>query len=181
MRRLAKAKAKIVKHRSTIKALQKKLRIKTLSAGRKPKMGRISQMFFDNEIANYGHPPSGRRFTKEVKMLSMRLAYHSTSGFNEIRQQFTLPTTRTIRIELSPCGCDPGLLADALEHIKNEISAGKLEPNCSLMVDEMSIMQKACWDPAKKTIIGYANCWNSIDMMWQCGRPCSLSLFYVLC
>ena len=86
MRRLAKAKAKIVKHRSTIKALQKKLRIKTLSAGRKPKMGRISQMFFDNEIANYGHPPSGRRFTKEVKMLSMRLAYHSTSGFNEIRQ-----------------------------------------------------------------------------------------------
>jgi DNA transposase THAP9 len=121
-------------------------------------MGRIAQMLFDNEMKNYGRPVRVRRYTKEVKMLcSMRLAYHSTSGYNEIRNWFTLPTTRTIRTELEPFSCDPGLLVDALKHIEKEISAGTLEPNCTLMVDEMSIMQKACWDPAKKTIIGYAN------------------------
>ena len=40
--------------------------------------------------------------------------------------------------------------------MKKEVSAGTLEPDCTLMVDEMSIMKKACWNPANKQVIGYA-------------------------
>ena len=87
-------------------------------------MSRIVQKLFENERKNYGKPVHGRRFTKYVKMLSMRLAYYSTSGYNEIRKWFSLPTTRTIRTELDPFSCDPGLLTDALEHKKKSL----LEP-----------------------------------------------------
>ena len=59
-----------------------------------------------------------------------------------------------IRTELEQFNCDPGLLTDALEHIKSGVSAGTLKPDCTLKV-ELVIM--ACWDRAKKQIIGYAN------------------------
>jgi hypothetical protein len=75
---------------------------------------------------------------------------YSTSRYNELRKWFTLPSTRSIRTELEKFSWDPGLLTDAFEHIKIEVSAGTLEPDCTSMVDEMAIMQRACWDPAKK-------------------------------
>ena len=113
-------------------------------------MGKTAQMLFDNERKNYGLSNSGRRFSKDIKMLAMRLAYYSTSGYCELRKWFSLPSTRAIRTELEQFNCDPGLLTDALEHIKSGVSAGTLEPDCTLMVDEMAIMRRACWDPAKK-------------------------------
>ncbi len=73
-------------------------------------------------------------------MLAMRLSYYSTSGYNEMRKWLSLPSTRSIRTALEPFECDPGLLTDALEHIKRGILAGTLEQDCTLMVDEMAIM-----------------------------------------
>ena len=102
-------------------------------------MGKTAQMLFDNERKNYGLSNSGKRFSKHIKMLAMRLAYYSTSGYCELRKWFTLPSTRAIRTELEQFNCDPGL-----------------EPDCTLMVDELA-MWKVCWDRAKKQIIGYAN------------------------
>ena len=78
-----------------------------------------------------------------------------------------------IRTELEQFNCDPGLLTDALEHIKSGVSAGTLEPDCTLKVDELVIM--ACWDRAKKQIIGYANLPTNKQ-----GHPASSSAVFYL-
>ena len=170
LRRLALAKALNHKYRLEIKILRRKL--SKTSSGSKPKMGKTAQMLFDNERKNYGLSNSGKRFSKHIKMLAMRLAYYSTSGYCELRKWFTLPSTRVIRTELEQFNCDPGLLTDALEHIKSGVSAGTLKPDCTLKV-ELVIM--ACWDRAKKQIIGYANLPTNKQ-----GHPASSSAVFYL-
>lgn len=106
-RQLLKAKKRALQIRKDAMENNKKVQaILNSVKGMKP----LAEKLFHNELENAGLHPNARRYSKDIKDLSIRLFFHASATVYEfIRSIFTLPTSRSIRNYWSSVNCIPGL------------------------------------------------------------------------
>lgn len=101
------------------------------------------------------YPPGLRAF-------ALSLHFYSPRAYNFLREELgTLPTPRTMRGWYSKIDTEPGMSSAAIEALNSKINqekaTGKKEIFAALMMDEMAIRPKMCWDPQKKKFRGFEN------------------------
>lgn len=106
------------------------------------------------------------KFPPSVRDFCLRIQFHSTSAYNELRKFFNncLPTIRTLQRWLRCVEVTPGISDIALgalaEKVKSYKDEGK-ELHVCLMSDEMGIRKQVTWNTEKETFDGFATSINT--------------------
>lgn len=116
------------------------------------KISSMAAKLFANELKNGNQPKNNKRYNDN--WLRMSVCYHSGSSYERLRKVFSLPTTRTLRNHLSSVGCEPGILHNVIDQVKENIKNKKRTAECTLIFDETPLQSGAHWDPQMKTYLG---------------------------
>ena len=115
----------------------------------------LAKDIFENVIANCDKKPRGRRYSKSIKMFSIRSSFHSNKAFKLLAKTFFLPTIRTVRSSLQPVHAEPGeMLHQVGAFLKEKIDKEDVSGDFVMLLDEMSIASKVLIDPGTKKCVG---------------------------
>lgn len=115
----------------------------------------LAEKLFHNELENAGLHPNARRYSTDIKDLSIRLSFHASgTGYEFIRSIFTLPTSRSIRNYLSSVNCIPGHLHNVMMQLGEDIKNKLYDGRCILVLDGMATRKFAGYDPQLKAYTG---------------------------
>lgn len=89
------------------------------------------------------------------RALQMKLICGS-NGYEElIRQKIPLPSLRTLRRKLEDCKFEPGISKPMFKFLEfKKSSMTETDIQCDLVLDEMAITAKICYDSSTETLIG---------------------------
>ena len=95
------------------------------------------------------HVKKGKLWTVKDKLLALRIIYHIPQAFKILRRVFSLPARSTILIflEKSFGSLESGFSNKVMALLKMRVDImTKLEQNCSLVFDKMSLKQHLDFD-----------------------------------
>ena len=98
----------------------------------------------------------GKQYSEGIRKFAHGLLYYSPRAYDHVAQLFTLPSTRTMRSDLSGIDCWPGLLSVCF----NELARHKGDIRYSdgaLSVDEMSIKKLVQYVPSLGRGFGFVD------------------------
>lgn len=111
-------------------------------------------------------PNSNLKYSPEFRKFCLRILFHSTAAYQELRKFFgnRLPTCRTIRRWLRCTDASPGITQAAIDEIAQKVAEylakGEKLYLC-LMSDEMSMRKQVIWNPITKRFEGFPTNVNS--------------------
>lgn len=111
--------------------------------------------------------PGQRRYSSLMKQFVHTLYFYSPKAYNFLRQYFILPNGRTIRKWLSSVKCEPGILQEVLDYLKDSVKKHTNLKNCALIIDGMSIRKQVVWDDSEGRFIGNVNYGGIIDVDFE--------------
>lgn len=117
-----------------------------------------------------------RRYSDVMKQFAHTLYFYSPKAYAFLRKHFVLPNGRTIRKWLSSVRCEPGVLAEVLNFLKEEVETKQNLKNCCLIVDSMAIRKQTLWDNQSGKYTGNVNYGGIIDVDFQ--MSASEALFF---
>ncbi|XP_011858998.1 PREDICTED: uncharacterized protein LOC105556508, partial [Vollenhovia emeryi] len=80
-----------------------------------------------------------------------------SSGYNEVRKHFSIPSLRTLQRRIEHIEFRPGIFEEVFNYLANEIPHHREEwKDCVIAFDEMSIEPRVMFDPSIKEFIGRA-------------------------
>lgn len=125
---------------------------------------------------NEGLNPRQRRYSELIRKFAHTLYFYSPKAYNFLRQHFVLPNGRTIRNWLGSMHCEPGILTEVLEYLKEEVPVKPYLKNCALIFDSMAIRKQVIFDNNQGQFLGNINLGNIIDVDHE--MPASEALFF---
>ena len=84
--------------------------------------------------------------------------------------------TYSLNEKLKCIKADPGFLTGALEHIQANIENSTYTPICSLLLDEMAICARSCWDSQRYACVGFV----TDDIGKKSGKLATSALTFML-
>ena len=104
-----------------------------------------------------GKKRGGQRYSDEIKEFSLTLYYYLPRVYRFLTKNLSLPNQTSIRQWTRSVKCEVGVLEDVLQTLKGQVSAHKIDPNCCLMVDEMSIRKASVYSQEKDSFVGHVD------------------------
>lgn len=111
-------------------------------------------------------PASRSKYSPETRQFCLRLQFHSTAAYEELRAFFgkRLPTVRTLRKWLACTDASPGITKSAIDEIAKKVAIcnenGEDLLLC-LISDEISIRKQVNWDSNNQRFDGFPTVVNS--------------------
>lgn len=124
-------------------------------------------MLHQKKATLQGAHPGQRRYSVLMKQFAHTLYFYSPKAYNFLRQHFILPNGRTIRKWLSSVNCEPGILAEVLEYLKNAVKNNVHLKNCALIIDGMAIRKQVLWDNSQGRFTGNVNYGGLIEVDFE--------------
>ena len=118
----------------------------------------------------------GKRWTLKDKLLALRIMYRSPQAFKMLKRVFSLPARSTVLMFLKKSfrSLEPGFTNKVMALVKMRVDTmTKLERNCSLVFDEMSLKQHLDFDKYNDKAIGIQSNGkpvNQVLVLMVCGR-----------
>lgn len=119
---------------------------------------------------------SQRRYSEVMKQFAHTLYFYSPKAYHFLRQHFVLPNGRTIRKWLQSVNCEPGILNEVLEFLKQEVKENEYLRNCALIVDAMAIRKQVIWDHSAGKFSGNVNYGGIVEIDFE--MAASEALFF---
>ena len=116
----------------------------------------VSELFM-NEVVNDTKKSRGRRYSDEIKKLCLTLHYYSPRAYKFLSKNLCLPSQTAIRDWTRSVNCDVGILGEVLQTLGSQVRSEKIDPNCCLLMDEMSIRQAHMYSRAKDRFVGHVD------------------------
>lgn len=104
----------------------------------------------ENQAKNI-HRKTKKDFSDRIKEFAITMHYYSPKAYEYLRENFRLPTSRTIRRWLETVDCEPGFLSDVIKSV-NVQNGDNLY---SLVVDSMSIRKKLVVDNSNTKVLSH--------------------------
>lgn len=106
------------------------------------------------------------KYSPAVRKFCLRLQFHSTSAYNELRKFFgkNLPDCRTIQRWLRTADASPGITSLALDIIAQKVQSYKEQGKqlcLCLISDEMAMRRQINYNPSNKEFSGFVTHFNS--------------------
>lgn len=164
-------------HTSTTAAYRRKNQVINLKRKHKDKLARVcgSSNSMEKVIADVGkylsgdsfnfvahqirmsqHPPKGRRYTEEIRLLSLSLYNSSPKAYAYLAEIFVLPSKISLNKWLRNVRSSPGFNEESFSALSERM---KFMPErdrvCCLMVDEISLKQNLQYDQYSDVIVGF--------------------------
>lgn len=99
-------------------------------------------------------------YSDEVKKFALTLLFYSPRAYKFIRKRCTLPHPSRLHKYLSSKKCEPGVLTEVLDFLKDKILKGddvSHLKNVALIFDAMAIRETRVYDPKLDKNVGYVN------------------------
>lgn len=119
--------------------------------------GDETKALIENEL-KYIKSQSGHRYSEEVKKFAVTVHFYSPQAYNYIRDHLHLPHPATIRKWCASINCQPGVLTDALESLKEKMKEKDINKHCCLMLDSMAIKKEVVFNTKTKAYEGFVDC-----------------------
>ena len=116
----------------------------------------VSQLFM-NEVINGDRKRRGRRFSEEIKKLCLTLHYYSPRAYKFLAKNLCLPSQTAIRDWTRSVDCEVGIQEEVLRTLSSQVTSKKIDPNCCLLVDEMSIRRAQIYSRSKDKFLGHVD------------------------
>lgn len=98
----------------------------------------------------------GRRWTEDVKLLSLSLYYHSPHAYRFLSSIFHLPTVRSLQRFIQGVSVVPGIHESVLQALKAKVSLIPKEGRfVTLSFDEMSLKSTISYNCSQDKLIGF--------------------------
>ena len=113
--------------------------------------------FFESQLLMNNRVKKGKRWTVKDKLLALRIMYRSPQTFKMLRRIFSLPARSTILmfLEKSFGTLLSGFSNKVMALLKMRVETmTKIERNCSLVFDEMSLKQHLDYDKNSDKVVG---------------------------
>lgn len=99
-------------------------------------------------------------YSDEVKKFALTLLFYSPRAYKFIRKRCILPHPSRLHKYLSSKKCEPGVLTEVLDFLKDKILKGddvSHLKNVALIFDAMAIRETRVYDPKLDKNVGYVN------------------------
>lgn len=105
-------------------------------------------------------PGSRTKYSPETRSFCLRMQFHSTAGYNELRKFFgnRLPTCGTLRKWLRTVDASPGITQSAIDEIAEKAQQyreNKEQLHVCLITDDISIRKQVQWDAETEKFHGF--------------------------
>lgn len=122
----------------------------------------LKQLFNDDQIRALMRPSSrGHMWSNDTIKKALRLKYAcGSSGYEELlKQKYPLPCERTLQRKLENIQFQEGICDDIFKLLEDKVTQFKdvRERDCSLVLDEMSIVPGQQFDPSTQSYYGTAS------------------------
>lgn len=111
--------------------------------------------------------PSQRRYSPFMKQFTHTLYFYSPKAYNFLKEHFVLPNGRTIRKWLCSVNCEPGILNEIMEYLKQQVKENAHLRDCALIVDGMSIRKHVAWDHSAGKFTENVNYGGIVDIDFE--------------
>ena len=113
--------------------------------------------FFESQLRMNNCVKKGKCWSVKDKLLALRIMYHSPQDFKMLRRVFSLPPRSMVLmfLEKSFRSLEPGFSNTVMALLEMRVDTmTKLEQNCSLVFDEISLKQHLDFDKYSDKAIG---------------------------
>ncbi len=112
--------------------------------------------FVAHQLRMTQHPPKGRRYSDEIRLLSLSLYNSSPKAYAYLAEIFILPSKISLLKWLRNVRSSPGFHEESFSALSERM---KFMPErdrvCSLMIDEIHLKQNLQYDQHQDVIVGY--------------------------
>lgn len=119
-----------------------------------------------------------RRYSPTMKQFAHTLYFYSPKAYKFLRQYFTLSNARTLRKWLCNINCQPGILQEVLEFLKEKAKTQSHLKQCALIVDSMSLRKQIIWDQSQGKFTGNVEYGGLVDVDFE--MAASEALFFMI-
>ena len=112
---------------------------------------------FQNEVVNASRKKRGHRYSEEIRRFCLTVNYYSPRAYSFLAKNFALPSKSSLKDWTRSVDCNVGIFTEVTSKLKELVSKGKIDPNCSLMVDEMSIRKAAVYSHTDHKFVGHVD------------------------
>ena len=99
-----------------------------------------------------------KRWSKEVKLYCLSLAYTSTAAYKFLRKTFKIPSIRTLQRMFQQFDVDCGFSPQLFEHLRKESSKMKLKDRyCTICFDEVALTSRLSYHRGHDVVNGFVN------------------------
>lgn len=139
--------------RDSNKKIYKKL--ETFKNVKKKTTEEMSNIFYKNKLKAVGRRVNEKLWEPETLRQALILKVKcGSSGYNEVRKHFPLPTLRTLQRRIKHIEFRPGTFEEVFNYLADEVPHHREEwKDCALVFDEMSIKSEEIMDSNTKEFI----------------------------
>jgi len=120
--------------------------------------------FVEHQIRMCQHPPKGRRYTDEVKLLSLALYNSGPKAYAYLADIFVLPSKFSLSKWLNNMQSSPGFINEMFDALSERLKfMADRDKVCSLMIDEVSLKKHLQYDSLHDVIVGYEDFGSQFD------------------
>ena len=94
---------------------------------------------------------------RRFRRFCLTVNYYSPRAYSFLAKNFALPSKSSLKDWTRSVDCNVGILTEVTSKLKELVSKGKIDPNCSLMVDEMSIRKAAVYSHTDHKFVGHVD------------------------
>ncbi|CAF4883247.1 unnamed protein product [Pieris macdunnoughi] len=147
--------------RNRIKNMKLKLQLNALTESNSlrklsEKISPTFALLLQGQLRNYNKKITGRRWTKEEKIVALRLFKRSPTCYRLLRRLFYLPSPGTLKALLNRVPFAIGITEPVLEVLKQFLKTQqRSDNNYILMFDEISLKKHFDYNPKEDVIDGY--------------------------
>ncbi len=112
--------------------------------------------FVAHQLRMSQHPPKGRRYSDEMRLLSLALYNSGPKAYAYLSEIFVLPSKVSLTKWLRNVRSSPGFNEETFTALKERMKfMPERDKVCSLMIDEISLKKNLQYDSQNDVIVGY--------------------------